>query len=79
MTFVIQAAAVSKAIPAPAASTLSTQDGVNAVYAGLPDFLAAVKNQTRSGMYELAAASCQPISHGKTQPSILSAANPPTR
>ena len=60
VTFTVQATAVNKVIPSPAASTLSTQDGVNAFYASLPALLAAATNQTRSGTYELAAMYCPP-------------------
>ena len=38
LTFTVQATAVNKVVPSPAASTLSTQDGVNAFYASLPAF-----------------------------------------
>ena len=63
LTFTVQATAVNKVIPSPAASTLRTQDGVNAFFAGLPDLLAASTNQTRSGTYDLAAVYCQPRPH----------------
>ena len=65
LTFRVQATAVNKVIPSPAASTLSTRDGVNAFYAGLPDLLATATNQTRSGTYELATVYCQPVSYEK--------------
>ena len=65
LTFSVQASAVNKVIPSPTASTLSTQNGVNAFYAGLPDLLAAATNQTRSGTYELATVYCQPVSYKK--------------
>ena len=59
----MQATAVNKVIPSPAASALSTQEGVNAFFASLPSILAAATNQTRSGTYELVAVYCQPKSH----------------
>ena len=65
MTFQVQATAVNKVIPSPAASTLSTQDGVNAFYASLPGLLTAATNQTRGGTYELAAVYCEPYPHKK--------------
>ena len=65
LTFTVQATAVNKVIPSPAASTLKTQDGVNAFFAGLPGLLAASTNQTRSGTYELAAVYCPPKQHRK--------------
>ena len=65
LTFIVQATAVNKVIPSPAASTLSTQDGVSAFYASLPGLLAHSTNQTRSGTYELAAVYCQPTRHAK--------------
>lgn len=65
LTFTVQATAVNQVIPSPAASTLSTQDGVNAFIAGLPDLLATATNQTRSGTYELATVYCQPESYRK--------------
>ncbi|MCJ1460777.1 hypothetical protein MMC28_011159 [Mycoblastus sanguinarius] len=60
LTFTVHASAVNKVIPSPAAGSLSTQDGVNAFYAGLPNLLAAATNQTRNGTYQLAAVYCQP-------------------
>lgn len=60
MTFKVQATAVNKVIPSPAAGTLSIQSGVNEFYAGLPALLAVSTNQTRSGTFELAAVYCQP-------------------
>lgn len=57
------ATAVNKVIPSPAPVALSTQAGVNAVYAGLGALLAASTNQTRSGTYQLATVYCQPRSH----------------
>ena len=65
LTFSVQASAVNKVIPSPTASKLSTQNGVNAFYAVLPDLLAAATNQTRSGTYELVAVYCQPVSYEK--------------
>ncbi len=65
MTFKVQATAVNKVIPSPAASTLSTQQGVNDFFASLPSLLAAATNQTRNGTYELAAVYCQPDSSRK--------------
>ena len=65
LTFTVQATAVNKVIPSPAASTLSIRDGVNAFYASLPNLLAASTNQTRSGTYELAAVYCRPMKHTK--------------
>ena len=65
LTFTVQATALNKVIPSPVASTLSTQDGVNAFYASLPKLLAASTNQTRSGTYELAAVYCRPTQHTK--------------
>ena len=62
----VHATVVNKVIPSPAASILSTQDGVNAFYVGLPDLLATATNQTRSGTYELATVYCQPVSYRKT-------------
>ena len=63
MSFTVQATAVNKVIPSPAASILSTQEGVNAFYAGLPGLLSAATNQTRSGSYVLIAVYCQPKSY----------------
>ena len=63
MKFTVQATAVNKVIPSPAASTLNTQAGVNAFFAGLPGLLAAATNQIRTGTYELVAVYCQPNSH----------------
>lgn len=64
LTFNVKAIAVNKVIPSPAASTLSTQDDVNAFFAGLPALLATSTDQTRSGAYQLAAEYCQPHGHG---------------
>ena len=72
LVLTVQATAVNKVIPSPAASTLSTQDGVNAFYASLPSLLAASTNQTRSGTYELAAVYC-----GPTKYRVSSERNPP--
>ena len=63
LTFRVEATAVNKVIPSPPASKFSTQDGVNAFYAGLPDLLAAATNQTRSGTYDLVTVYCQPVSY----------------
>ena len=60
LTFTVTASAVNKVIPSPAASALSTQDGVNAFYAELPSLLSSSTNQTRNGTYNLAAVYCQP-------------------
>ena len=66
LTFTVSATATNKVIPSPAASNLSTQDGVNSFYAELPSLLAASTNQTRNGTYYLAAVYCQPLHHIKS-------------
>ena len=68
--FTVTATAVNKVIPSPAASTLSTQKGVNDFFASYPSLLASATNQTRSGIYALAAEYCHAISHSH-QPAPL--------
>ncbi|KAL6714367.1 hypothetical protein ACLMJK_007790 [Lecanora helva] len=69
LTFTVTATAVNKVIPSPAATALSTQDGVNAFYASLPSLLASSTNQTRNGTYNLAAIYCLPHNHTHTNSS----------
>ena len=69
--FTVTATAVNKVIPSPAASSLSTQEGVNAFYASLPGLLANAKRQTRSGIYHLAAEYCHAVPELKSQPAPL--------
>lgn len=69
--FTVTATAVNKVIPSPAASSLSTQEGVNAFFASLPSLLANATRQIRSGSYHLAAEYCHAIPESKSQPAPL--------
>ncbi|KAL8823923.1 MAG: hypothetical protein Q9191_005443, partial [Dirinaria sp. TL-2023a] len=60
LTYHVRASAVNKAIPSPAASSLSTMAGVNTFYAGLSAQLATASNRTVSGVYALSATYCSP-------------------
>ena len=51
------------------ASDLSTQDGVNAFYAGLSKLLAQSTNQTVGGTYKLVAEYCLPVGKHSNNPS----------
>ncbi|KAL8787189.1 MAG: hypothetical protein Q9195_007880 [Heterodermia aff. obscurata] len=69
--FTVTATAYNKVIPSPAASSLSTQEGVNAFYASLPKLLANATRQIRGGSYHLAAEYCHAVPEPKSQPGPL--------
>ena len=69
LVFTVDATATNQVIASPAASTLSTQEGVNAFYASLKGLVAASIKQTRGGTYRLAAEYC----HALTRPELFSA------
>lgn len=69
--FTVTATAANKVIPSPAASSLSTQEGVNAFYASLPGLLNNATRQVRGGSYHLAAEYCHAVPEPKNQPAPL--------